>query len=517
MPDEPPAESNSLETLQTSNITLAQCNDDTILEDTIDIELEEDYVDIKKKDTPTEYSINVSPLPEMYKKDKARATAKKLCTENYCIVIAIFFILIFGSALAVGLYFAVQQSETQYISNALAEFAENEAAKLQRTLDKTVKEVTEVRALMSTLGTNLSYSSFFSFTNIAGSLVNGLQAIQFSTIVQDNERDAFNAQLTQQYVSFLGNSTNLYIWNNINGTKRPALQASMYVAMTYTVPLYNNVAALGLNTYAIPANKAIIKKALATGNASVSDRVRLVQDPANQWSVIMYQPVRVVDTSSPKYNQYIGFAAGLFRIGEIVTATMTDSDMLVDVYVYDVLNQTTSSLSLLHPTNPKYTELDYNNTLALAAMSYYTQVTFGDRTWRVYFVPKSAFYALTAQPYKIIALVLTLFLAVVLCFVVLFMVKRAQYNVKMRKLLKQKARLLERILPASIVDRIQNGEKLIADIEDNISLLFLDVVGFTSYVSECEPLELVKTLDHIFMKIDAIITEMGLGKPRPQN
>ena len=76
----------------------------------------------------------------------------------------------------------------------------------------------------------------------------------------------------------------------------------------------------------------------------------------------------------------------------------------------------------------------------------------------------------------------------------------------------EQEKLLHTILPVSIADRILMQETFIADHFDSVSVLFLDIVGFTSLSSIAPPKHIVYLLDTIFSKADEIIESFGLEK-----
>ena len=72
--------------------------------------------------------------------------------------------------------------------------------------------------------------------------------------------------------------------------------------------------------------------------------------------------------------------------------------------------------------------------------------------------------------------------------------------------------LLNRILPAAVVQRLDRGERQIADRFESTSILFSDLVGFTRLSSRLSPAMLIKTLDRVFSAFDAIAAESGVEK-----
>ena len=68
------------------------------------------------------------------------------------------------------------------------------------------------------------------------------------------------------------------------------------------------------------------------------------------------------------------------------------------------------------------------------------------------------------------------------------------------------------MLPQRIIDRLAAGETLIADRHDAITVLFSDIVGFTTISSETPPSELVAELNGLFSGFDAICDAAGVDK-----
>ncbi len=72
--------------------------------------------------------------------------------------------------------------------------------------------------------------------------------------------------------------------------------------------------------------------------------------------------------------------------------------------------------------------------------------------------------------------------------------------------------LLLNVLPQRIIDRLNAGETRIADRHDNVTVLFSDIVGFTTISSETSPSELVAELNGLFSGFDAICDAVGVDK-----
>ena len=72
--------------------------------------------------------------------------------------------------------------------------------------------------------------------------------------------------------------------------------------------------------------------------------------------------------------------------------------------------------------------------------------------------------------------------------------------------------LLHNILPNAIAERLKVEKDVIADGFDNVSVLFTDLVGFTSITSNVSADELVLALNDLFSRFDERATESGIEK-----
>ena len=80
------------------------------------------------------------------------------------------------------------------------------------------------------------------------------------------------------------------------------------------------------------------------------------------------------------------------------------------------------------------------------------------------------------------------------------------------RLAAENERLLLNILPGPIAQRLREGEPLIADRFDDVTLLFADIVEFTRLSSDLSPSELVGILNDVFTAFDGLVERYGLEK-----
>ncbi|MEG4962938.1 MULTISPECIES: adenylate/guanylate cyclase domain-containing protein [unclassified Microcoleus] len=90
--------------------------------------------------------------------------------------------------------------------------------------------------------------------------------------------------------------------------------------------------------------------------------------------------------------------------------------------------------------------------------------------------------------------------------------ERQGVEVALRLSQKKSDHLLLNILPAAIVENLKKGQDAAADRFDSATVLFADIVGFTSLAARISPLELVNLLNQIFSKFDQLTEKHDLEK-----
>jgi class 3 adenylate cyclase len=73
-------------------------------------------------------------------------------------------------------------------------------------------------------------------------------------------------------------------------------------------------------------------------------------------------------------------------------------------------------------------------------------------------------------------------------------------------------RLLLNVLPEPIAARLKHGEQLIADAFPEVTVLFADIVDFTSRSQQSSPDQVVATLNQLFSAFDRLARQLGLEK-----
>jgi class 3 adenylate cyclase len=72
--------------------------------------------------------------------------------------------------------------------------------------------------------------------------------------------------------------------------------------------------------------------------------------------------------------------------------------------------------------------------------------------------------------------------------------------------------LLHNIMPPAVAERLKKNPEVIADSHKPVTILFADIVGFTEMSSRSSPEALVKLLNNVFRRFDALVDAAEIEK-----
>jgi adenylate cyclase len=89
---------------------------------------------------------------------------------------------------------------------------------------------------------------------------------------------------------------------------------------------------------------------------------------------------------------------------------------------------------------------------------------------------------------------------------------RVGTHLALDRLHRENQRLLLNVLPASIAAKLKSNVGIIADGFDDVSVLFADIVGFTSLSARLSPTALISMLNRVFSNFDELAEANGVEK-----
>ena len=89
---------------------------------------------------------------------------------------------------------------------------------------------------------------------------------------------------------------------------------------------------------------------------------------------------------------------------------------------------------------------------------------------------------------------------------------RVNSHMTVARLNRENEQLLRSMLPAGIAARLKSGETTVADRHEDVSVLFADIVGFTSLAAALPPVQVVSLLNDLFSSFDLLVERARLEK-----
>ncbi|MBK6649735.1 MAG: EAL domain-containing protein [Betaproteobacteria bacterium] len=257
-------------------------------------------------------------------------------------------------------FFLVKAWEGQRQSERLSRVTHEMAGKMQRRLDAQSDSVLTVSRMMQMPG-SLEQHEFAASVEPWLRRYTGTQNFGWSLRVDDQNR----AKYEKRYHTIKGRSS--------DGKTYPANRNPDYLPITLIEPLSDNLAALGLDITVLPSTAETVAVTRSTGQPSVSEGFRLVQETSDQRSVVMYQAV--YETQSPA--KVKGIVSAVLRMDSILEAVL---GKLNPDELQLCLVDRSAAVSNRHLSGPAACELnEWTDKHASGQLPLY----FGGRTWEL--------------------------------------------------------------------------------------------------------------------------------------
>jgi PAS domain S-box-containing protein len=117
-----------------------------------------------------------------------------------------------------------------------------------------------------------------------------------------------------------------------NGHTIPAGERETYFPVFYVAPLKGNEKAVGFDLGSDPIRRTALEQARDTGEPTVAERIRLVQETGEQFGFLIFLPVyrkgMPTDTVEQRRAAIEGFSLGVFRAGNVLRAVLGSTEPL---------------------------------------------------------------------------------------------------------------------------------------------------------------------------------------------
>lgn len=162
-----------------------------------------------------------------------------------------------------------------------------------------------------------------------------------------------------------------------------------YSAIVFLEPFdWRNQRAFGYDMFSEPIRHEAMERARYLGVAALSARVRLVQETSTdiQSGVLLYLPVfrkeTPLDTPAQRERAFIGWVFSPFRLGDLITGTLGESESRIHIRIFDGHDETPDNL--LFDNHP-------DRAAVASALTRRTLLELDNRTWTLVFDSTAGF------------------------------------------------------------------------------------------------------------------------------
>ena len=258
------------------------------------------------------------------------------------------------------------------------EAASDTAGKLRASFDNYFDAVASIERFYAS-SMHIDREEFHSFVEGILPSKPGIQGLSWNLVVLRDQRDNFEKTVREE--GFPGFRITE---RDSEGNLVTAASRDEYIVVNYIEPMTGNEAAFGFDVASNSDRIKALNQARDSGKAVATARIALVQEHDNQAGFLFFHPVYKGphSTQQERRQNLMGFAVGVFRIGDIVDAALRgqNQDKIV-VGIYDE-----SALDNSHLYGP----VDHQQ-FSNALFEWSAPLVIGGRHWTVSFMP-SALY-----------------------------------------------------------------------------------------------------------------------------
>ncbi|NJN94423.1 MAG: PAS domain S-box protein [Anaerolineales bacterium] len=271
-----------------------------------------------------------------------------------------------GVGLGLFLFIIIYSQETQAITAELEVDSEVALAQFKNTIHIAMHDLSTLSALYRA-SSQVRRHEFQTFmdSDVHGTFATpGIQALEWIPRVPAAQRAAYEAAARRD-----GLSDFQFVELDKHGQRIPAASRAEYFPVYYVEPLAGNEAALGFDAASEPTRYDIVARARDSGQTLATPPITLIQETGQQKGLVIFQPVysggKPNDTVTARRQHLLGFVVGVFRLGDLLTASVDSyhNRAGLDFYLFEG-----QSLLGLHPAHTRTEPLQINDSLTPASL-----------------------------------------------------------------------------------------------------------------------------------------------------
>ncbi len=315
--------------------------------------------------------------------------------------------LVMGLALSLVAFYFFRYLESQKIAVDFERTARSFGFKLQGEIEKRISHLESIASLYAA-SKEVEREEFSQFVKPFLDRDRTIQALEWIQRVPADQRAHY--ELAARNDGFTGfQFTELH---KSGGIIRAGLRNEYFPAY-FLEPYEENKIALGFDSASDPERLEAMNRSRDLGRAVASGPVKLLQDSGNQKGLLIFWPIQrnktPSDTLDSRRENLMGFAVGVFRIGDLMTGVLKDSPLPdQDLYFLDETEpgQVQFLFHRVSNLDSGSDDFDPNKILNLSdsQFGYHMDFDIGERKWKLLFNPRPSYIAKhrTWQPWFVL-------------------------------------------------------------------------------------------------------------------
>ena len=319
----------------------------------------------------------------------SRAISTHAALRYHVLSVVILAVGLFLTALAFN---SVRNEEQLAVKEAFLGAVETHVSEISQGLAQSIQLVRSVKAHLQATD-YVSRENFRAFVQPLLTQYPGVQAMEWIPRVSAENRDKYEKDAQRDFPGFR-------ITERLEqGAMVPAKPRPEFFPVYYVEPYKGNEPALGFDMGSSPTRLEVLSRAWDTGNIVATPRVILVQEKAEQFGFLVFNPLyrNHSSTLEERRANLLGFVLGVFRIKDVVETAISHSKPLgLDLTIYDKSADSSKSILYTHlsrtgnslpPSEAAGPNLDSD-------LSYAEDLDISGRTWVLKFTPARGFYVM---------------------------------------------------------------------------------------------------------------------------
>jgi len=342
--------------------------------------------------------------------------------------------LIIGVSLSIITFIIVHNLEEAKTKNFFKFNAKNHLSTLETTIVSHQEIINSTAALFSS-SENITREEFKNYVKMIIKNHPEINGLSWNPLIKDSELKLYSQNAKKD-----GLSDFKITGFNSNGKRVISTKKDAYIPVYYIEPYKKNKLALGLDISSNKERMQAINKAIDTGNAVATQRIKLVQEDGNNYGYLLmkaiYKRASTIDTVIKRRENFTGLIVGVFSFHNFISTRMKKVETSgIDIWVSDLSAPLEEQFLDFYQSKTRDASLEAtakNLEIAKRGLHLQSSINVLGREWSFTFTPAPKFIN---DHYSWHSVALSLTILIIISLILLYIYTKAKDNFKIKNTL----------------------------------------------------------------------------------